>query len=100
MQPKILTLELIKQHSRIDSNYEDALLTQYAIGAESNLFRLLDRTYDELVTMNGGEFPQDLVIAALMLVDILYNYRNPHANIHLSSVGYTFDFFVKPYIKL
>ena len=97
---KFLTLKLIKNHSRIDSNYENEMLELYGDGAESNLFRLLDRTYDELVAMNGGEFPHDLVIAALMLVDILYNYRNPHANIHLSSVGYTFDFFAKPYIKL
>ena len=97
---KFLTLELIKDHSRIDSDYEKKLLELYGNGAENNLFRLLDRTYDEILAMNGGEFPDDLVIAALMLVDILYNYRNPHANIHLSSVGYTFDFFVKPYIKL
>ena len=100
MQPKILTLELIKQHSRIDSSYEDALLTQYAIGAEATLYRLLDRTHDELCDMNGGEFPPELVIACLMLVDILYNHRNPQANIPLSSVGYTFDFYAKPYIKL
>lgn len=97
---KFLTLELIKDHSRIDSDYEKKMLELYGNGAENNLFRLLDRTYDEILAMNGGEFPDDLVIAALMLVDILYNYRNPHANIHLSSVGYTFDFFVKPYIKL
>ena len=97
---KFLTLELIKDHSRIDSDYENKMLELYGNGAENNLFRLLDRTYDEVLAMNGGEFPDDLVIAALMLVDILYNYRNPHANIHLSSVGYTFDFFVKPYIKL
>lgn len=97
---KFLTLELIKNHSRIDSDYENKILERYGNGAENNLFRLLDRTYDEVLAMNGGEFPDDLVVAALMLVDILYNYRNPHANIHLSSVGYTFDFFVKPYIKL
>ena len=97
---KFLTLKLIKDHSRIDSDYEKDLLELYGNGAENNLFRLLDRTYDEILAMNGGEFPDDLVVAALMLVDILYNYRNPHANIHLSSVGYTFDFFVKPYIKL
>ncbi|MEE1096450.1 MAG: head-tail connector protein [Paludibacteraceae bacterium] len=97
---KFLTLELIKDHSRIDSDYEKKMLELYGNGAENNLFRLLDRTYDEILAMNGGKFPDDLVIAALMLVDILYNYRNPHANIHLSSVGYTFDFFVKPYIKL
>ena len=97
---KFLTLELIKDHSRIDSDYEKKMLELYGNGAENNLFRLLDRTYDEILAMNGGEFPDDLVVAALMLVDILYNYRNPHANIHLSSVGYTFDFFVKPYIKL
>jgi hypothetical protein len=97
---KFLTLELIKDHSRIDSDYEKKMLELYGNGAENNLFRLLDRTYDEVLAMNGGVFPDDLVVAALMLVDILYNYRNPHAHIHLSSVGYTFDFFVKPYIKL
>lgn len=100
MKLLFLSLNYIKQHSRICGDCEDELLLLYAKGAENNLLRILDRTYDELVTMGGGTFPEDLMIAGLMLVDVLYNHRSPQETIKLSDVGYTFDLYVKPYMKL
>lgn len=97
---RFLTLDYIKQHSRICCDCEDALLLQYAKGAERNLLRILDRTYDELVEMGGGEFPPELIIAGLMLVDVLYSHRSPKEAVQLSDVGYTFDFYAKPFMKL
>ena len=97
---RFLTLSLIHEHSRICCDCEDALLLQYAKGAEDNLLRILDRTYDELVDMGGGSFPPGLVIAGLMLVDVLYSHRSPQEAVQLSDVGYTFDFYAKPFMKL
>ena len=100
MKLRFLTLDYIKKHSRICGDCEDEILVLYAKGAENNLLRILDRTYDELVEMGGGEFPPELMICGLMLVDVLYNHRSPHEGIHLSDVGYTFDSYAKPFIKL
>ena len=77
MKLRFLSLDYIKQHSRISGDCEDELLLLYAKGAENNLLRILDRTYDELVEMGGGVFPPELMIAGLMLVDVLYSHRSP-----------------------
>lgn len=97
---KFLSLDYIKQHSRICGDCEDEILVLYAKGAENNLLRILDRTYDELVDMSGGTFPEELMIAGLMLVDVLYSHRAPQEAVKLSDVAYTFEFYTKPFMKL
>ena len=97
---KVLTLDYIKQHSRICCDCEDPILVVYAQAAESNLLRMLDRSYEELLAMGGGEFPPDLLVAGLMLVDVLYSHRSPQEQVKLSDVGYTFDYYTKPFMKL
>ena len=98
--PRFLTLDYIKQHSRICGDCEEEILLLYAQGAEDNLLRLLDRPFDELVQMGGGQFPPGLMVAGLMLVDVLYSHRAPQEAVQLSDVGYTFDFYAKPFMKL
>ena len=100
MKLKFLTLDYVKQHSRISGDCEDELLLLYAKGAENNLLRLLDRSYDELVAMGGGTFPPELMIAGLMLVDVLYSHRAPQEAVKLSDVAYTFETYAKPFMKL
>lgn len=100
MKLQFLTLDYIKQHSRICGDCENEILVLYAKGAENNLLRLCDRTYDELVAMGGGTFPEELMIAGLMLVDVLYSHRSPQEAIKLSDVAYTFEFYAKPFMKL
>lgn len=101
MKLKFLTLDYIKEHSRICCDCEEKILLLYAKGAENNLLRLCGRTYDELCAMGeGGKFPEELMIAGLMLVDVLYSHRSPQEQIKLSDVGYSFDYYVKPFIKL
>lgn len=100
---KFLTIDCIKQHSRIDYDCEDALLEFYGNSAEQTLLNILHRTYDEVVEEFGDEenpFPAPLIQAALMLVETGYQYRSPISPINLSYVDYTFDFLVKPYMKL
>ena len=50
--------------------------------------------------MGGGQFPPGLMVAGLMLVDVLYSHRAPQEAVQLSDVGYTFDFYAKPFMKL
>ena len=100
MKLKFLTLDYIKQHSRICGDCEDEILLLYAKGAENNLLRILGRTYDELVIMGEGTFPEELMVAGLMLVDVLYQHRSPQEAVKLSDVAYTFEFYTKPFMKL
>lgn len=100
MKLQFLTLDYIKQHSRICGDCENEILVLYAKGAENNLLRLCDRTYDELVAMGGGTFPEELMIAGLLLVDVLYSHRSPQEAVKLSDVAYTFEFYAKPFMKL
>lgn len=102
---EFLTLEYIKQHSRIECNYEDDLLAIYGDAAEQVLAQHLNRgkTVDEMVdslTEEYGELPMPIYQAALMLVDVSYQYRSPISSSSLYIVPYTFDMLVKPYMIL
>ena len=102
---KFLTLDYIKQHSRIDYDCEDDLLGLYGDAAEGVLAQHLGRgkTVDEMVdnlTEEFGEVPAAIMQAALMLVDTSYQYRSPVNNTSIYTVPYTFDLLVKPYMIL
>ena len=60
----------------------------------------LCRSYEEIIDTYGGEMPAPLVQAALMLVDVSYQYRSPVSPNNLNIVPYTFDILIKPYMKL
>ena len=100
---KWLQIDWIKQHSRIDYDCDDALLELYANSAENALLRIIGRTYEEVVELYGTAevpIPADLIHASLMLVDVAYTHRNPDAMNQMYLRDYTFDFLVKPFIKL
>lgn len=96
---KWLTLELIKQNSRIDGNDEDTLLELYGESAEETVLNVTDRSYEELID-TYGEVPKALIHASLMLVDLATQQRMPVSMQNLYVVPYTFDMLVKPYMKL
>jgi uncharacterized phage protein (predicted DNA packaging) len=96
---KWLTLDYIKAHSRIDFNCEDDLLTLYGESAEETVLNIVDRTYDDIIAING-EIPAPLYHAALMLVEVAYTQRAPISQTNLYTVPYTFDMIIKPYMKL
>ena len=102
---KFLTLDYIKQHSRIDYDCEDDLLGLYEDAAEGVLAQHLGRgkTVDDMVeslTDEFGEVPAPIMQAALMLVDVSYQYRSPVSSTNIYVVPYTFDILVKPYMVL
>lgn len=96
---KWLTLDYIKSHSRIDFDCEDDLLTMYGESAEDTVLSIIDRTYAEVVE-KWTEVPAPLYEAALMLVDLSYQQRSPISAVNMYTVPYTFDFKIKPYMKL
>lgn len=97
---KFLTIDYIKQHSRIDFDCEDGVLATYAASAENTLLAYIRRTLDNVRDMNDGQLPPDLYHAALMLTEQAYNHRSPVSPTNMSIVGYAFDMKVKPLMRL
>ena len=50
---KWLSIDYIKQHSRIDFDCEDSLLELYGESAEETVLDITQRTYDEIVEKWG-----------------------------------------------
>jgi uncharacterized phage protein (predicted DNA packaging) len=96
---KYLTLEYIKDHSRICHNAEDRYLERIGAAAETAVLNLCRRTIEDIYE-EYGEVPEDLSLATLLLVDHLYQHRGPTENVSVSMVPYSIDFLVKPYMKL
>ncbi len=102
---KWLSIDFVKQHSRIDFDYEDPLLELYIDSAEETVAQCLNRgkTVDEMVadlTAVYGHMPAPIYHATLMLVELSYQYRSPVGPQNIYMVPYTFDMLVKPYMKL
>ena len=104
---KFLSLDDIKRQCRIDGDTEDSILTMYGQSAETTLAGYLGYVdehnhpdVDAMLTDFDNDLPKPLYQAALMLVDVSYQYRNPISNQNISVVPYTFDLLVKPYVKL
>ena len=97
---KWLSIEYIKQHSRIDYDCEDGLLELYADSAEETILDLTRRTYEELKEMGGGQIPAKLYHAGLLLVDNSYQNRTPSSTQQMYNIPYGFDMLIKNYMKL
>ena len=96
---KWLTLELIKQNSRIRGNNEDTILELYANSAEEQVLSDINRTYDELMTWQGS-VPYKLIHASLMLVDFAYRQKSPADTLNWSVVPLTYEHLIKSYMRL
>ena len=95
----ILTLDLIRLHTRIDSTTEDTVLELYGQAAEDTVLNLLDRTLEDLYT-EYGTIPAPIQQACLMLCDHSYAQRSPASPQALYAVPYTLDALIKPYMAL
>lgn len=97
---KIITLQLIKANSRIDDNAEDELLRQIGDAAEEMALHIMgDRTVDDILDEYDGKMPASIKQACLMLAEHLYTHRSAVSNQTLSSVPYTIDAMLYPYIR-
>ena len=102
---KFLSIDYIKQHSRIDFDDDDQLLELYGDAAEETLAGLLNRgkTVEQMVaslTEEYGQIPARCYHAALTLVEQAYNHRGPTSPTNMSVVPYTFDLLIKPLMRL
>lgn len=102
---KFLTIDYIKQHSRLDFDCEDQMLELYGDAAEETLAGLLNRgkTVERMVASlieDYGQMPARCYQAALILVEQAYNHRGPTNPTNMSIVPYGFDLFVKPLMRL
>ena len=101
IQLKFLSLADIKAQARIEPSFtdEDGYLMRLGKAAERKLFKDIQRTYDEVVEMEG-EWPIDLTLAALLLTATWYKHREPETNQSMSVVPYTdYEGFYMPYRK-
>lgn len=98
---KWLSLDDIKDQCRIEPEFtlEDDLLKKYGKSAEDIILQMINNTYHGLLEQYG-EVPQNIVHVSLMLVDEWYMHRSPVENLSISSVPYTFDLLLKPYMHL
>lgn len=102
---KYISVDYIKQHSRIDFDCEDELLEMYGDSAEESMAQYLNRGKDademvESLNEQYGQIPAPIYHATLMLVDLSYQHRSPVGPQNMYMVPYTFDILVKPYMKL
>ena len=100
---KWLTVEYIKQHSRIDYDCEDALLQLYGVAAEETVMNIIGRDYNDIVENFGTEempIPAAIIQATLILVDTSYMQRTAVSPQQMSPVPYAFDMLIKPYMRL
>lgn len=102
---KWLTIDYIKQHSRIEYDCEDSLLELYGEAAEESVADYLNRgkTVDDCAASlieEYGKIPARIIQASLMLVDTSYQYRSPVSPTQMYQVHYSFDYLVKPFIWL
>lgn len=96
---KWLTIDYIKQHSRIEYDCEDSLLEMYGNSAEETVLNYLNRSYEDVLS-EWGQIPGPVMQASLMLVDTWYANRSPVSPFSMSIVPYAFDMLLKPYIRL
>ena len=98
---QFLTLADIKAQARIEADFtdDDQYLMMLGKAAERRLLKDIQRTYDEVVEMEG-EWPMDLTLAALLLTATWYKHREPETNQSMSVVPYTaYEGFYMPYRK-
>ena len=96
---KFLSLEMIKENSRILGDSEDAKLTRIGNSAEAQVLNDVGRTYDELMHQYG-EIPDPIIDAALMLVDARYQQPSSISTLTWSTVPYGYEHRLKPYMRL
>ncbi len=96
---KWLTIDYIKQHSRLDFSDEDSVLDLYGSAAEETVLNYLNRTYQELLEQYG-EVPAPIRQATLLLVDHSYTHRSPASTQNVSIMPDSFDLLIKPYMRL
>lgn len=93
-----LTLNEIKAQLIIDTSFtdDDQLLERLGSAAEQMVDDHLDFKLEDIVANNGGNIPETLKHAMLMIVDYLYDYRGSSEN---KPVPEAYFVLCRPYIR-
>ena len=104
---RIVSLDALKRQMKIDFEEDDDLIVLYGVAAVDALINATRRCYDVLFMENrkcksyeNAGFPPMLYIAILMMAAQLYKNREPVSGLSQAVVPYTFDYMLKPWIKL
>lgn len=92
-------LSYVKEHSRICTDCEDAVLELYAVSAEQAILEILNRSYEDIIA-RYGDVPAPIRHATLLLIDNFYQHRTPTEQVSMSIVPYGIDILIKPYMIL
>ncbi|WP_296090313.1 head-tail connector protein [uncultured Alloprevotella sp.] len=94
-------LDLFKKHVRADDFADDdAYLAHLLATAEQAVVNETQRSREELVDMGGGQWPQPITHAIMMLGAHWYNQRESASSAQFSEVPNALQALVKPYRKL
>lgn len=99
---KFLDMELCRQHLRIENEEfceQESVIRHYAASAEDLVLNWIERSYDDVVA-EYGEFPSNLVQAALPVLVQSYEQRSPYTvqQMYLVPIG-NFDALCINYMK-
>ena len=97
----IITTSDIIDNARLNSEqiaHESQMLTLIGDTAEQTVLNLIDRSYYSLLD-EFGTIPPPIKTACIMLATHLYEQRTPLSAVNLSTVPYTIDCLLKPYIR-
>lgn len=93
-----LTLDLVKQHCRVDDYVdEDDLLALYMSAAQARVLTDINQEESAVLELGDGEWPAPLVQAALLLIGHWYNQREAVASTSTSVVPHGYDALIRPY---
>lgn len=95
-----LSLDEIKQHLNIDYDDDNDYLTYLGKVAMRRISGMTNRSVDELTTLGGGAYPDELRLAALQLAAHWYRVRECVSSVNQVAVPFGLSFIVKPFVKL
>ena len=95
-----LTLDELKQHLNIDYDDDDIYLAYIGKVAMLRITGMTNRTLDDLKSLGGGAYPEELRLAALQLAAHWYRVRESVSSVNQSAVPFGLNLLVKPFTKL
>lgn len=95
-----IPLDALKKEMNVDYPNDDEYITMLGQVALQCLFRTTRRSVSELKQMNGGVFPQSIILASTKLAAHWYRVREVVSSTQQVVVPCTFELLIKPYIRL
>lgn len=87
---KILTMEQVKAHLRIEDSFSDDELTLICDGVEQQALQFMQRSYDSLI-VEFGSIPADIKLACLARIASEYKHREDVTDRALTRQAYGWE---------